>query len=179
MVPPLVLLDRDGVLNRDRPDSVKDWSEWQWEAGAREALAALRAAGVTVAVFTNQGCVGKGLVSPATLDDIHTRMRAEAEAAGGRIDAIFHCPHTDADGCRCRKPAPGLIEQALAYYAIPQPDAVPCIGDAGRDLAACRAAGARPMLVRTGKGAETEATGEAAGVAVFDNLGAAVAALLA
>lgn len=178
MAPPLVLLDRDGVLNRDRPDYVKSWSEWVWEAGALEALAAFRAAGVTVAVFTNQGCVGKGLVSPEELADIHARMRAEAEAAGGRIDGLFHCPHTEADACRCRKPAPGLIEQALAHYGITEPAAVPCIGDAGRDLAACRAAGTRPVLVRTGKGAETEAAGEAADVAVYDDLYAAARALL-
>lgn len=179
MAPPLVLLDRDGVLNEDRPDYVKDWSEWGWEAGALEALAAFRAAGVPVAVFTNQSCVGKGRVSAETLADIHQRMRAEAEAAGGRIDAVFHCPHTDADGCRCRKPAPGLIEQALDHFGVADRAAsVPCIGDAGRDLAACRAAGARPVLVRTGKGADTEAAGEAAGVAVYDDLRAAAAALL-
>lgn len=179
MAPPLVLLDRDGVLNVDRPDYVKAWSEWRWETGALAGLAAFRAAGVPVAVFTNQGCVGKGLVGPATLTDIHVRMRAEAEAAGGRIDAVFHCPHTDADGCGCRKPAPGLIEEALAHFGVRDPAAVPCIGDADRDLAACRAAGARPVLVRTGKGAATEAAGEADGVPVYDDLRAAAQALLA
>jgi D-glycero-D-manno-heptose 1,7-bisphosphate phosphatase len=178
--PPLVLLDRDGVLNQDRPDYVKDWSEWVWVPGAREALAAFRAAGVPVGVFTNQACVGKGLVTPTGLAAIHRQMQAEAQAGGGRIDAVFHCPHTDTAGCGCRKPAPGLIEQALAHFGLTGRAAqIPCIGDARRDLQACRAAGARPVLVRTGKGAETEAAGEADGVPAYDDLLSAARALLA
>ena len=167
----LVLLDRDGVLNEDRPNYVKSLDEWVWTPGAREALGRLHAAGVQVAVLTNQSCVNKGIVNAATIQVIHQRMRAEAEAAGGAIDAVFHCPHVDADGCDCRKPLPGLLHQAAAHFGR-ELTGVPFVGDAGRDLEAAVAAGADPVLVRTGKGATTEGAGVTAGTAVFDDLAA-------
>ncbi len=175
---PLVLLDRDGVLNEDRPDYVQSADQWAWVPGAQEALARLRAAGVRVGVITNQGCVGKGLVSPDTLEAIHDRMRREAAAAGGRIDAVFVCPHTGGDACGCRKPAPGLLCRAADHFGA-ELAGVPFVGDAGRDLEAAAAAGARPVLVRTGKGAATEAAGLPPGLAVYPDLSAFAAAWLA
>ena len=165
----LVLLDRDGVLNEDRPDYVKSLAEWVWTPGARESLARLHACGVRVAVLTNQSCINKGIVAPQTLEAIHRRMTEEAEAADGAIDAIFHCPHVDADGCDCRKPLPGLLHQAAAHFGRDLAG-VPFVGDAGRDLEAAVAAGADPVLVRTGKGAKTEAAGVPAGTVVLDDL---------
>jgi D-glycero-D-manno-heptose 1,7-bisphosphate phosphatase len=167
----LVLLDRDGVLNEDRPNYVKSWDEWVWAPGAREALARLHGAGVRVAVLTNQSCVNKGILAPETLAAIHRRMAEEAEAAGGAIDAVFYCPHVDADGCDCRKPLPGLLHQAATHFGRDLAG-VPFVGDARRDLEAAVAAGAEPVLVRGGKGERTEAEGVPEGTAVFDDLAA-------
>lgn len=175
--PACVLLDRDGVLNQDRPDYVKSWEEWVWQEGVLAALARLKAAGVRVGVVTNQSCVGQGLVSSDTLEAIHARMRSEVAEAGGRIDGIFFCPHTDAAGCDCRKPMPGLLYQAAAYFGCTLAD-VPYVGDAGRDLLAAMTAGARPVLVRTGKGVATESGTVPPGTAVYDDLPAFVDALL-
>ena len=175
--PSLILLDRDGVLNEDRPDYVRSADQWVWVPGAREALARLAAAGVRVGVVSNQACVGKGLVAAATLEAIHARMRREAEAAGGRIDAVFVCPHTDDADCDCRKPAPGLLRRAADHFGMDLAG-VPFVGDARRDLDAAIAAGARPVLVRTGKGADTEAAGPPSEAAVYPDLPAFVADLL-
>ncbi|KPV39772.1 hypothetical protein AN478_10685 [Thiohalorhabdus denitrificans] len=175
--PPVILLDRDGVLNEDRTDYVKSLAEWVWLPGVREALARLHGAGVRVGVLTNQSCVNKGILAPETLEAIHGRMREEAAAAGGRIDAVFHCPHVDANRCDCRKPLPGLIRQAAVHFGR-DPGEMPFVGDAARDLEAAAAAGAPPVLVRTGKGGATEAGALPAGTVVHDDLAAFVAALL-
>jgi len=176
-LPPVVLLDRDGVLNEDRTDYVKSLDEWVWLPGAREALARLRSAGIRVGVLTNQSCVSRGIVPPQTVEAVHEHMRSEAEAAGGRIDAVFHCPHVDADGCDCRKPLPGLVHRALAHFRC-DPEGVPFVGDAPRDLQAAASGGVRPVLVRTGKGTASEAGALPAGTAVHDDLAAFVEALL-
>jgi len=176
-LPRCVLLDRDGVLNEDRPDYVKSLDEWAWQPGVLEALARLHAAGIRVAVVTNQSCVAQGILSPDRLEAIHGRMRAEVSEAGGRIDGVFFCPHVDDDACLCRKPLPGLLHQAADYFGCDLAQ-VPFVGDAGRDLLAAVAAGARPVLVRTGKGAATESEALPPGTAVFDDLPAFVDALL-
>ena len=175
---PVLLLDRDGVLNEDRPHYVRTPADWVWVPGTREALARLTAAGVRLGVVTNQACIGKGVVTPATLAAIHGRMVREAAEAGARIEAVFVCPHADNQPCRCRKPGPGLIEQAAVHFGCPSA-AMPFVGDARRDLEAAAAAGSPPVLVRTGKGAETEAAGLPAGVAVFDDLPALAEAVRA
>jgi D-glycero-D-manno-heptose 1,7-bisphosphate phosphatase len=176
-LPPAVLLDRDGVLNEDRPNYVKSLDEWVWQDGVLDALARLHAAGVRVGVVTNQSCVGQGILASAQLEAIHARMRSDVAEAGGRIDGIFFCPHVDADGCDCRKPLPGLLHQAAEHFSCSLAG-VPFVGDAGRDLVAAMAAGAEPVLVRTGKGAATEGEQLPPGTAVYDDLAAFVDALL-
>jgi len=176
-LPPWVLLDRDGVLNRDRPDYVAGTDQWVWQPGAREALARLARSGLAVVVLTNQAGIGHGRLDTEDLEAVHTRMRAEAEAAGGRIDGVFYCPHTETEGCDCRKPLPGLLTRAAQRFGHPLAE-TPFVGDARRDLEAAVAAGARPVLVRTGKGRATEAEGVPPGTVVFDDLPEFVAALL-
>ncbi len=176
-LPPCVLLDRDGVLNRDRPDYVEGPEQWVWQPGAREALARLAQSGLTVLVLTNQAGIGHGRLGIEDLEAVHARMRAEADTAGGRIDGVFYCPHTEAEGCDCRKPRPGLLHQAVERFGHPLVG-IPFVGDARRDLEAAVAAGARPVLVRTGKGRATEADGVPPGTVVFDDLPAFVDALL-
>lgn len=176
-LPPCVLVDRDGVLNEDRPDYVRSSVDWAWQEGVREALARLWAAGIRVGVVTNQSCVGQGIVSSADLERVHARMLAEAAEAGGRIDGVFFCPHVDGDDCHCRKPLPGLLHQAAEHLGC-ELAGVPFVGDAGRDLLAAMAAGADPVLVRTGKGLATEAGGVPPGATVYDDFPAFVDSLL-
>jgi D-glycero-D-manno-heptose 1,7-bisphosphate phosphatase len=151
-----VLLDRDGVLNVDRPLAVRSQAELALEAGADRAVALLSRAGYTVLVITNQAVVGRGELAPAELERIHARLAAWMAAAGGRIDRFYVCPHADGAGCTCRKPKPGLIDQARAEWGF-APGETWFVGDAERDIAAGRAAGCKPALVLTGKGREAQA----------------------
>lgn len=174
----LVILDRDGVINRESKDFIRSPDEWQPLPGALEAIAALTANGWAVVVATNQSGVGRGLFSAATLGAIHAKMTAAVEAAGGRLAGIFACPHAPEDGCECRKPKPGLLRQVESAFGRSLVG-VPAVGDSGRDLEAARAVRARAILVRTGNGRETEARlGIGAGIEVFDDLAAVAAALI-
>jgi D-glycero-D-manno-heptose 1,7-bisphosphate phosphatase len=176
--PRLVILDRDGVINRESAQFIKSPAEWEPLPGAIAAIAALKAAGFTVVIATNQSGVGRGLFSAATLDAIHEKLQGSVRAAGGEIDRIFVCPHAPEAGCDCRKPRPGLFTQIASAYRMSLAD-VPAIGDSRRDLDAAEAAGARPVLVRTGHGERTEAAlGSGHRVAVFDDLAAAARALV-
>jgi D-glycero-D-manno-heptose 1,7-bisphosphate phosphatase len=173
----LVILDRDGVVNRESRDFIRSPDEWVPLPGALAAIAALTAAGFTVVIASNQSGVGRGLFTAATLEAIHAKLHAAVRAAGGQVDRIFTCPHAPDEGCDCRKPKAGLFDQVAAAYGTSLAG-VPAIGDSGRDLVAARAAGARPILVRTGNGREAEAAlpaGEP--VEVFDDLAAAARAL--
>lgn len=167
MPPPCLLLDRDGVLNLDRPDYVRTPEQLILQPGAPEALALLTQAGLTLLVITNQACVGKGLVSPATLTAIHAKLQEAVAAAGGRIAAIYHCPHRDEDRCGCRKPQPGLILAAQREWGF-DPAVTWLLGDSRRDLLAAQAAGCRAALVRTGHGEATSR--ELPDQPVFDNI---------
>lgn len=172
----LVILDRDGVINEDSPDFIRSPEAWQPIPGSLEAIALLTRAGWRIAVATNQSGLARGLFDVATLEAIHRRMLIAVEAAGGRIEVIAHCPHGPDDRCGCRKPEPGLMHQIAARTGLPLA-AAPCVGDSMRDLIAASAAGCRPVLVRTGKGRETEAGlhgAESPSVAVFDDLHAFV-----
>lgn len=174
----LVVLDRDGVINRESPDFIRSPAEWQPLPGALEAIARLHRAGFRVIIATNQSGVGRGLFSDATLQAIHQRMTATIEAAGGKLAGIFVCPHGPGDGCDCRKPRPGLMRQIEAAFGTSLAGA-PVIGDSERDLRAAEAVGARAILVRTGNGRETEA--RLAGTVpceVFDDLAAVADELL-
>jgi D-sedoheptulose 7-phosphate isomerase len=174
-----VILDRDGVLNREAPGGgwVTRPEDWVWEAGALEALSSLAGAGIRVSVATNQSGIGRGEVSADAVDEVHRRMEREADAAGGRIDAIFQCSHGPDDGCDCRKPAPGLIHAAVEAAGVPPAETI-VVGDDVRDLRAARAAGVRAVLVRTGKGMATEAQLGDSGVRIYDNLAAFARAIV-
>lgn len=149
-----VVLDRDGVINRDRADYVKTPEELVFLPGSLSAIAALGRAGFGVVVATNQSGVGRGLLDAADLGAIHDRLQAEVSAAGGHLAGIFVCPHAPDAGCACRKPRPGLLER-FAHWAHVAPVAMTVVGDAARDLEAARAVGARAVLVRTGHGEQT------------------------
>ena len=176
----LVIIDRDGVINRDSDAFVKTLDEWQPLPGSIEAIAELSRAGYVVGVASNQSGIARGLVTPADLEAMHDELRALVAAAGGRVDKIVYCPHGPDDGCDCRKPKPGLL-LALGEHFDADLRGVPVIGDSLRDLEAALAVGAQPILVRTGNGARTEAglEGPLAGTAVFDDLAAAARHLLA
>ena len=174
----LVILDRDGVINRDSAEFVKTLDEWQPLPGSIEAIAALSKAGFTVAVASNQSGLARGLLDRTALRAMHRKLRRLVAAKGGRVDRIVVCPHGPDDGCRCRKPAPGLLEQRSRHSGRSLAGG-PVIGDSVRDLEAAAAAGAMPVLVRTGNGARTEAQlpGAFRSVPVYDDLAAAAAAL--
>jgi D-glycero-D-manno-heptose 1,7-bisphosphate phosphatase len=148
----LVILDRDGTINEDRDDFVKSAEEWVPIPGALEAIARLNHAGWHTVIATNQSGLARGLLNMSRLNAIHARMNRELAALGGRIDAVFFCPHGPDDGCECRKPRPGLFTRIGERYGTDLGKAH-AVGDSLRDLQAAAAAGARPHLVRTGKGA--------------------------
>lgn len=150
---PVVLLDRDGVINENRPDYVKSWLEFSFLPGALEGLAALHAAGVRVAVVTNQSAVGRGMLTAEGLELIHRRMCETVRSLGGRIEEILCCPHAPWEGCLCRKPRPGLLLTALARLGE-SPDGSFFVGDSVDDLMAAREAGIPFVMVRTGRGRE-------------------------
>ncbi len=170
---PLVLLDRDGVINRDSPEYIKSVSEWQPLPGSLKAIARLSAAGFRVAVVTNQSGVGRGLFSEATLAGIHAAMRAAVAAAGGELAGIYYCPHLPDAGCVCRKPRPGLLLEAVAELGGNIAE-VPYVGDKLSDVEAARAAGARPILVGSRVGAAA-----APGIERYADLAAAADVLIA
>ena len=166
-----VILDRDGVLNCEAEAGgyVRDPAEFRWLPGALEALAILRQAGLHLSVVTNQSGVGRGLMSLEQLAAVHARMQAEASAHGGPLDAVLFCPHAPEDRCACRKPAPGLIQAAIARSRIAGAESL-VVGDDQRDLEAARRAGVAAALVRTGKGRQTEGLLGNAGVPAYDDL---------
>ncbi len=170
----LAILDRDGVINEDSDAFIKTPDEWKPVEGSLDAIARLSRAGWRVVVATNQSGLARGLFSMDTLNAIHTRMRRELAQAGGQLDAIFVCPHGPEDGCRCRKPAPGLFDDIARRYETSL-RGVPAVGDSLRDLEAATAVGCSPWLVRTGKGLRTlEAGGLPPGTQVRDSLSAIV-----
>src|SRR3569833_480692 len=166
-----VILDRDGVLNYEARGGgyIREPEEFWWLPGALEALASLRRAGVYISVATNQSGVGRGLMTLAQLEAIHERMRSDAAREGGAMDAVFFCPHAPGEGCLCRKPAPGLVSEALARSGFPAAEAL-MVGDDLRDLEADACAGVKAVLVRTGKGRQTEALLRNNEVPAYDDL---------
>ena len=168
----LVILDRDGTINHDSDQHIKSPAEWKPIKGSLEAIARLTQAGWRVVVATNQSGIGRGLFDMATLNAIHDTMHRAVHQAGGRIDAIFFCPHAGDANCECRKPKPGMLLEIAKRMNV-QLDGVPMVGDSLRDLQAAAAAGARPVLVLTGKGRKTrDAGGLPAGTAVYPDLAA-------
>jgi D-glycero-D-manno-heptose 1,7-bisphosphate phosphatase len=154
----VVVLDRDGVINVDSDAFIKSPDEWIALPGAFEAIARLNQAGYRVAVATNQSGIGRGLFDMNALNAMHVKMHRMAAAVGGRIDAVFFCPHTAQDHCECRKPKPGMLKMAIERFDVDAAQ-TPVVGDALRDLQAGAALGMKLHLVLTGKGRKTLATG--------------------
>lgn len=154
----LVILDRDGVINQDSAQFIKSPDEWKPIEGSLEAIALLNQNGYRVALATNQSGIGRGLFDMATLNAIHDKMHKTLAQFGGRIDALFYCPHAADANCNCRKPKPGMIEEISKRFGMDL-KGVPSVGDSLRDLQASAVFGAQPILVLTGKGEKTLATG--------------------
>jgi D-glycero-D-manno-heptose 1,7-bisphosphate phosphatase len=174
----LIILDRDGVINEDSDDYIKSPEEWVPIPGSLQAIARLTQAGYRIVVASNQSGLARGLFDAETLQRIHDKMRRAVTAAGGAIEAVFFCPHGPDDNCECRKPKPGLLREIASQLQVDL-RGVPAIGDSLRDIQAAQAVGARPILVRTGKGAAVVVEGKGlAGLAIYADLAAAVDALL-
>jgi D-glycero-D-manno-heptose 1,7-bisphosphate phosphatase len=175
----LAILDRDGVINYDSDQYIKSPAEWRPIPGSIEAIARLNQNGYRVAVATNQSGIGRGLFDMATLNAINDKMMELVFRQGGRIDALFFCPHTAAEDCGCRKPRTGMLLEIAARFHT-ELKGVPLVGDGLKDLQAADAVGAQPVLVLTGKGARTrEAGGLPRKTLVFENLAEAARHLVA
>lgn len=174
----LIILDRDGVINQESDEFIKSPEEWEPIPNSLAAIARLNQAGYRVVVATNQSGVGRQLLDAETLLRVHDKMHNQLAEAGGSVDAVFFCPHRPEDNCDCRKPKPGLLMDIAARLRVPLAG-VPAVGDSMQDLEAAEAAGARPVLVRTGNGRQTEAgPAKLSHIPVYDDLAAAVEALL-
>jgi D-glycero-D-manno-heptose 1,7-bisphosphate phosphatase len=175
----LIILDRDGVINYDSEQFIKNPEEWKPIPGSLEAIARLNQAGYRVVVATNQSGIGRGLFDMPMLNAIHDKMHKACALAGARIDAVFFCPHASENDCDCRKPRSGMLEEIAARYSLGSLDNVPVVGDSLRDLQPAAVLGAQPYLVLTGKGMKTqEAGGLPEGTLIFPDLASVVAELV-
>jgi D-glycero-D-manno-heptose 1,7-bisphosphate phosphatase len=175
----LIVLDRDGTINHDSEQFIKSPDEWRPIPGSLEAIARLNHAGFRVVVCTNQSGLGRGLFDMGTLNAIHDKMHRALALAGGRIDAIFFCPHTADATCDCRKPKSGMLREAGRRFNVDLAG-VPVVGDGLRDLLAAEDVGGQPMLVLTGKGEKTlREGGFPKNTVTFPDLAFAVSTLLA
>ena len=168
----LVILDRDGTINHDSAEYIKSPQEWRPLKGSLEAIARLTQAGYRVVVATNQSGIARGLFTTQTLFSIHDTLQRALGQIGGRIDAFFFCPHAADSRCECRKPQPGMLLEVARRFNVSLKDTY-MVGDSRKDLEAAMAAGARPVLVLTGKGRKTRDEGSLpAGTQVFADLAA-------
>ena len=173
----LLILDRDGVINEDSDAYIKTLDEWLPIASSIEAIARLSRAGWTVAVATNQSGIARGYYDLATLESMHQRLRELVAEQGGEVDLIVYCPHGPDDGCACRKPKPGMLEQIAAHYGT-ELAGIWFVGDSSGDLQAAQTVDCQPVLVKTGKGERTLAKALPPGTLVFDDLAAVADRLL-
>ena len=174
----LIILDRDGVINHDSDSFIKSPAEWEPIEGSLEAIARLNHADYRVIVMTNQSGIARGLLDEETLHRIHSKMHRMLAQVGGKIEAVFFCPHSDEDNCLCRKPKGGMLTDFATRLRLSL-DGVPAVGDSLRDLQAAQSVGAKPVLVKTGKGERTlEAGGIPQDVVVFPSLSEFVTELL-
>ena len=148
--PKLLILGRDGILNEYRDDHVKAPEEWVPVKGALDAVARLNHAGWHVVVATNQAGIGRGMIDMASVNAIHAHMHRLLQQHGGRIDAVFFCPHAPEQQCECRKPLPGMLREIGRRYGVDLAH-VPMASDSLRDLLAAEAAGCEPHLVLSGR----------------------------
>lgn len=163
------MLDRDGVINEDSDAFIKSPQEWLPIPGSIEAIAKLYQNGFNIVVITNQSGLARGLFDSECLRRIHDKMRITIEAAGGKIEAVYFCPHAPEDGCKCRKPKPGLLNEFAEQKHVELVN-IPFVGDSFRDIQAARAVRASPILVKTGKGAKTLIEHPNLNIPVFENL---------
>lgn len=174
----LVILDRDGVINYDSDQFIKSPAEWKPIPGSLEAIAKLTHSGYRVVLCSNQSGIGRGLLDMSALNAINDKMYKALGVLGGRVDALFYCPHAAETGCECRKPKPGMY-QDIAQRFNTNLQGVPSVGDSLRDLQAAASVACRPMLVLTGKGRKTQSAGGLPeGTMVFDDLAAAVRSII-
>jgi len=178
----LIVLDRDGVVNHDSDAFIKSKEEWLPIEGSLEAIARLNHGGYTVVIASNQSGLARGHFDIEALSEIHRKMDELLAKIGGRVDAVFYCPHGPDDTCDCRKPKPGMLLEIGQRYNVPLKEVI-FIGDSVSDIKAASNASANPMLVRTGKGLKAEMIlknecKSSAGIPVFDDLAAAVKAIL-
>ena len=174
----LIILDRDGVINLDSDQFIKSPDEWKPIPGSLEAIARLSQADYRVVVATNQSGIGRGLFDMPMLNAIHDKMHKACAQLGGRIDAVFFCPHTNDADCGCRKPKSGMLEEIAMRYGVSM-KGVPSVGDSLRDLEAAARLEAQPILVLTGKGHKTQAKGDLpVDTLIYPDLAAVVATLV-
>ena len=148
----LVILGRDGILNAYREGHVTEPAQWVPIPGALQAVARLNHAGWHTVVATNQAGIGRGMIDMAAINAVHVHMNQLLQALGGRLDAVFFCPHTPEDNCDCRKPRPGMMLDIGRRYGLDLA-LVPMVADTLRDLQAAQAAGCQPHLVLSGRAA--------------------------
>ncbi|CAE6880112.1 D-glycero-beta-D-manno-heptose-1,7-bisphosphate 7-phosphatase [Pseudomonas marincola] len=173
----LLILDRDGVINHDSDDYIKCLEEWIPIESSIEAIARLSKAGWTVAVATNQSGIARGYYGLDALEAMHGRLNELVAEQGGEVGLIVYCPHGPNDGCDCRKPKPGMLQQIAEHYDT-RLEGIWFVGDSSGDLEAAKAVDCQPVLVKTGKGLRTLAKGLPAGTLIFDDLAAVAAQLL-
>jgi D-glycero-D-manno-heptose 1,7-bisphosphate phosphatase len=173
----LLILDRDGVINYDSDAYIKSVAEWLPLPGAIKAIADLSKAGWTVAVATNQSGLARGYYDAAALDEMHQQLRTLVAEQGGEVGLIVHCPHGPDEGCACRKPKPGMLEQIAAHYGVSLAG-IWFVGDRLGDLQAAVAVDCQPVLVKTGKGQGTLGKDLPAATLIFEDLAAVAAHLL-
>lgn len=176
----LIILDRDGVINEDSDEYIKSADEWIPIPGSLDAIARLNHAGYAVAIASNQSGLARGYFTMDALAAMNVKMNDMLSPLGGRIDAMFFCPHGPKDGCDCRKPRPGLLTDIGNRFQASLSNVL-FVGDNINDIKAAQAAGARPVLVKTGKGKQTArmlAEKKIRNIPVYDDLADAVDSIL-
>lgn len=174
----LVIIDRDGVINKDSDAYIKAPEEWIPIPGSLQAISQLTKANFKIAVATNQSGVGRGYYDEEMLNQIHQKMLKQITEAGGKVDKIVYCPHHPNEQCNCRKPKPGLLQQIAEYYKISLTK-IPYIGDSIRDVQAALNAGAQPILVLTGNGKQAkEQLDNSKNIPIFPNLAEAAQSII-
>lgn len=148
---PAIFLDRDGVINENRPDHVKSWQEFVFLPGVFEPLQLLAKSPFLIALVSNQSVINRGIVPRSVVEDIHARMLEAIQRHGGRLDSILYCPHRPDENCACRKPKPGLLLEIASRFDVDLTRSY-LIGDALSDIQAALAVGCQPLLVLTGRG---------------------------
>lgn len=176
----LIVLDRDGVINHDSDDYIKSPEEWLPIEGSLEAISRLNHGGYTVVIASNQSGLARGYFDVEALTAMHKKLDDMLAKIGGRIDAVFYCPHGPDDACDCRKPKPGMLLAIGQRFNVSLKEVI-FIGDSISDITAANNAHAQAMLVRTGKGMKAEKilqSDNKSSVPVYDDLASAVTAIL-